>query len=1837
MSGHYILILDPLSRAFREGGRRFEINACRRYAEFLPFLNTLGDERYYPMTLFRFPLRIAPSDLSDTIYTPARIRERFRELLEDSDCLLLFLKNIEKLTFDERGGSHRETVVPTTITKVHGDKPQWVKFLDDVSVGRTAITSCEPVTIRTKIAQGEEVTTQWLVTNIVHTLYNSAEQQLCTRLGVIPWVGVAMSLHKPPQGRVFCFLPLPSDPENSTGLPVHVHGYFGLSDNRRSVTWTSSDQRDDTTEWNTLLLTRLIPTAYAELLEEATVYIDASRTLPSLIYDSWPYTFQDVTTRWKGLLTQFSMNVHGLSIFHTKASGGQWVSLYEICDNDINDEGIKEAVDETLLAAGVNVATLPIHVRSVVAIAGHKPNSVSPALVREALKGIPELPSNVTRNRKLQLLEYTLSDGFYEDMVGQQLLPLKSKEFTCFTVPDMSSVVYLSSKRHRASLLPGLTRLLVDDDVNRTLSQHLMALARTGVTQVRELTPSDVVRLLPNALPQHWCQGSWRQILWQPGVGTEPPLTWLSTTWTWITQEFPDSLEQFEGLPLLPANDLQSKQITLLPLHEFGAMFRHVVSPQQLSICDIMEKVGVNLVHSPLPPFISHKLVPYYIVQPTPMGVLSVLNGLERSVESILNREDRVFLRGFLATMGGSHLTEQQTFVLSNLLILECQNSTASWASTMFTSARHTSLIMPNDDFPEDVSLKRRLLSSRDSSSVSIYRLLKLQQLSLSEFLIADVLPLVPALPFSKVQNIMTWGLDRLSSLQSQSGDRIVNSIKNIAFVTRQNGEVAKPSELFDPTNHDFQDLFASENVFPTGVYCVEPYLSRLKVLGLKTTLTTADIVTSAGLASKMQPSIAIRKAKMAFEYINWSPSCFTVSDQHLLADYEWMPCRRQRPDGYSAELEWFGENIVTARPENVADKTMTGIVGSTMPILDGDPSEEFKSTFKWPKPPPIQSVVLHLKSVIDTYLASTSPRGALSDMIIQIYHFFANRQVTRQQLESELSRVGLTNWVWQGSAFTSPERAAIYSDISFNLSPYLFVLPHQLISNEGLVRFFLKMGVSSTLGDEHLVGVLHDIQEDRGRSISELELDLCIKIINFLTKNCSQACTAEGLLVPTHDADGGTRLVPPQDCMYCDSDWLRERGLDHRLGGSFRMLHQSISPNMANLLGIPSLTHRIVQPTLLGPGMKLFGQKEPITRRLKTIIDEYKEGPGIFYELIQNADDAGATEVKFAVDWRQNLQARESLLAPGMAVCQGPALWAYNNKVFTDEDIENITEISGATKKRDTNKIGRFGLGFNSVYHITDVPSFISRHYFVCFDPHTTHLSPLVNHSEPGIRIEWNRDEIRRVYSDQLAPFDGIFDCDIFTSETYPATLFRFPFRTEQEGQSSEISSTVYNQDRLVQLLTTFALNLDTLLLFTQHVRSVTVVEIDAKGKYKELMEVKSTVSLIEKPLPGGIEGQEPGLLQIASSYMKSQQKKRPTEIPSMLKDIFVKVIDRRIEIGAGTCVPTRWLISSCIGSAESLRMAKTHQGRENGLLPCASVAASLYTETYLPKCIVGKAFCILPLPEDTGLAIHVNAPFSILSNRQGICKRSGSTMKPAMEVEWNECLLQDAIPTAYLTLLQHLALLEGNYESRISDPFCIWPNVSERIDPLFRDNLVPCFYEKVLRSQSKVLFSLDQNWISMEEAIFLHPSVRESSVGNEALKILHIWTYEQYVVVDLPPWVFQGFLICNDPGKIVERRAHSLETLYNNVFYPAVQHGYLSNHRSILDRFVLYLLDEVFNERSTETSYSSLRHLPCIPSSPQGTLLRCPGELVHPASKVAMLFEKEDQRFPHGEELNK
>lgn len=102
------------------------------------------------------------------------------------------------------------------------------------------------------------------------------------------------------------------------------------------------------------------------------------------------------------------------------------------------------------------------------------------------------------------------------------------------------------------------------------------------------------------------------------------------------------------------------------------------------------------------------------------------------------------------------------------------------------------------------------------------------------------------------------------------------------------------------------------------------------------------------------------------------------------------------------------------------------------------------------------------------------------------------------------------------------------------------------------------------------------------------------------------------------------------------------------------------------------------------------------MTVALRSICCDYPAGGGILRELLQNADDAGASSVRLVLDL--NSYPTDNLLHADLAQYQGPALLAYNSAVFPAEDFESLSRVGDSRKLRDGYSTGKFGRGFNSV-----------------------------------------------------------------------------------------------------------------------------------------------------------------------------------------------------------------------------------------------------------------------------------------------------------------------------------------------------------------------------------------------------------------------------------------------------------------------------------------------------------------------------------------------------------
>ena len=139
-------------------------------------------------------------------------------------------------------------------------------------------------------------------------------------------------------------------------------------------------------------------------------------------------------------------------------------------------------------------------------------------------------------------------------------------------------------------------------------------------------------------------------------------------------------------------------------------------------------------------------------------------------------------------------------------------------------------------------------------------------------------------------------------------------------------------------------------------------------------------------------------------------------------------------------------------------------------------------------------------------------------------------------------------------------------------------------------------------------------------------------------------------------------------------------------------------------------------------------GQEYDVAAGIKTFLGQMSEGgidiaAAIIKELLQNADDAQATEVTVVLDERTRtpqLPAEEykSIIAPALLV-GNDAFFKLPEDVSENEkdDFSAIKSVASGHKAGQATSAGRFGIGFNSVYFITDNPVIFSRREIHIFD----------------------------------------------------------------------------------------------------------------------------------------------------------------------------------------------------------------------------------------------------------------------------------------------------------------------------------------------------------------------------------------------------------------------------------------------------------------------------------------------------------------------------------------
>ena len=202
-----------------------------------------------------------------------------------------------------------------------------------------------------------------------------------------------------------------------------------------------------------------------------------------------------------------------------------------------------------------------------------------------------------------------------------------------------------------------------------------------------------------------------------------------------------------------------------------------------------------------------------------------------------------------------------------------------------------------------------------------------------------------------------------------------------------------------------------------------------------------------------------------------------------------------------------------------------------------------------------------------------------------------------------------------------------------------------------------------------------------------------------------------------------------------------------------------------------------------------------------KSIVDKYSDQAHFVYELIQNADDAGATEATFDVysdklTFTHNGSRRFEVTNPET---EGED---YDNHALGD--VNAITGI-GLSSKPDSNKkgnaIGKFGMGFKSIFQYTTTPEIYDPN--IAFRIERQIVPKRIDHDYPGRKpnetlfvFPFNNAEAKRPERDSLEKLNSLLFPTLFLNNlkvitfNYRATIGEYRkdvVETREFGEDDE------------------------------------------------------------------------------------------------------------------------------------------------------------------------------------------------------------------------------------------------------------------------------------------------------------------------------------------------------------------------------------------------------------------------------------------------------------------
>ena len=610
-------------------------------------------------------------------------------------------------------------------------------------------------------------------------------------------------------------------------------------------------------------------------------------------------------------------------------------------------------------------------------------------------------------------------------------------------------------------------------------------------------------------------------------------------------------------------------------------------------------------------------------------------------------------------------------------------------------------------------------------------------------------------------------------------------------------------------------------------------------------------------------------------------------------------------------------------------------------------------------------------------------PRPA-KEIFFQMYKFLQKRLKDMPEEITQFLKTSSTILI--DSCVIKP--VSVSAELSFDARPYLYQLPEEYATNFGALM--KKIGVRRAFSGEDYLSALHAMREKINESkLSKEDVKLCRSLLERIKETQEGGSPLEGkIYIP--DSNGILRNA--SEVCINSHPWIPKQD-------DTNYVHPDIPNALAWSLGAKESRFDHFQKNSIGLP---FGQHESLTVRLKKILDSYCVEDQILNEMLQNADDAQASEVHFILDPRKH--GCDKIFCDEWKPLQGPALLIRNNGVFRPDDLTGIQRLGEGSKTEDVFTAGKYGVGFNVVYHLTDAPSLLTsidgEDVLCLFDPHAKYFEGATRET-PGRKIVNAVKNLKETYTDIHSSF--LLD----TLKDGPATLFRLPLRSAEMAQSSEISRKEMNVNTVKEMLKGFQCKLMSSVIFLNHIEKVKISEINEKtGEINEIYSVTVRCDAASKH-------QKHLLSKELESVSESMRENK-----SCLEAFPCKSYTLQISDSMKLC--EKWQIIQKVGSIQNIpESVRDHGFDKISRLPVGGIAccesSSKNGKAFGKIDSVsrhGKYFCLLPLTFKTDLPVNINGQF-ILEHESR--HRLWSTKNESFQRDWNKYLLEDCVAACY------------------------------------------------------------------------------------------------------------------------------------------------------------------------------------------------------------------------------